>query len=149
MCDTHPLLLPSSAKPPKKSTKSKRAPKAPNSKSNLDEIEILPYEESPSEQKSQRDCGTEVKTVNYTEKISTYMTAQQKQLTAEIKQIMSEGSYRGLKRAQSFRKSSDDILSKSASGENSGDILTKVTIPRSGSFLNAGGLTRYKSKATR
>ncbi|XP_045490662.1 uncharacterized protein LOC110993346 [Pieris rapae] len=26
-----------------------------------------------------------------------------------------------------------------------GDILTKVAIPRSGSFLNAGGLTRYKS----
>lgn len=28
---------------------------------------------------------------------------------------------------------------------DSGDILTKVAIPRSGSFLNAGGLTRYKS----
>ena len=30
---------------------------------------------------------------------------------------------------------------------NMGDIFTKVTIPRSGSFLNAGGLTRYKSKS--
>lgn len=41
-------------------------------------------------------------------------------------------------------------LSRTASGvDNSGDILTKVTIPRSGSFLNAGGLTRYKSKVNR
>lgn len=39
-----------------------------------------------------------------------------------------------LRRSQS-RKSIND----------SGDILTKVAIPRSGSFLNAGGLTRYKS----
>lgn len=30
-----------------------------------------------------------------------------------------------------------------------GDILTKVAIPRSGSFLNTGGLTRYKSKHSR
>ncbi|KAM3963811.1 LOW QUALITY PROTEIN: uncharacterized protein ACR2FA_001850 [Aphomia sociella] len=40
-----------------------------------------------------------------------------------------------LRRSQSGRKSLND----------SGDILTKVAIPRSGSFLNAGGLTRYKS----
>lgn len=40
-----------------------------------------------------------------------------------------------LRRSQSQRKSLND----------SGDILTKVAIPRSGSFLNAGGLTRYKS----
>lgn len=40
-----------------------------------------------------------------------------------------------LKRTQSGRKSITE----------SGDILTKVAIPRSGSFLNAGGLTRYKS----
>ncbi|XP_053690595.1 uncharacterized protein LOC128739187 [Sabethes cyaneus] len=30
-----------------------------------------------------------------------------------------------------------------------GDILTRVAIPRSGSFLNTAGLTRYKSRATR
>lgn len=30
-----------------------------------------------------------------------------------------------------------------------GDILTKVAIPRSGSFLNTAGLTRYKSRVTR
>lgn len=30
-----------------------------------------------------------------------------------------------------------------------GDILTRVAIPRSGSFLNTGGLTRYKSRAAR
>ncbi|XP_075983702.1 uncharacterized protein LOC142981579 isoform X2 [Anticarsia gemmatalis] len=40
-----------------------------------------------------------------------------------------------LRRSQSGRKSITE----------SGDILTKVAIPRSGSFLNAGGLTRYKS----
>ncbi|XP_049879083.1 uncharacterized protein LOC126375987 [Pectinophora gossypiella] len=40
-----------------------------------------------------------------------------------------------LRRTQSQRKSLNE----------SGDILTKVAIPRSGSFLNAGGLTRYKS----
>ncbi|XP_052752041.1 uncharacterized protein LOC113515198 [Galleria mellonella] len=40
-----------------------------------------------------------------------------------------------LRRSQSGRKSLNE----------SGDILTKVAIPRSGSFLNAGGLTRYKS----
>ncbi|CAG9104373.1 unnamed protein product [Plutella xylostella] len=42
-----------------------------------------------------------------------------------------------------------DPLRRNHSGRNSindsGDILTKVAIPRSGSFLNAGGLTRYKS----
>lgn len=35
------------------------------------------------------------------------------------------------------------------SGDNSGDIFTRVAIPRSGSFLNTGGLTRYKSRAAR
>ncbi|XP_055854791.1 uncharacterized protein LOC129918342 [Episyrphus balteatus] len=33
--------------------------------------------------------------------------------------------------------------------ETNGDILTRVAIPRSGSFLNTGGLTRYKSRAAR
>ncbi|KAL4712387.1 hypothetical protein ACJJTC_001548 [Scirpophaga incertulas] len=46
-----------------------------------------------------------------------------------------EPSKEPLRRTQSGRKSLND----------SGDILTKVAIPRSGSFLNAGGLTRYKS----
>uniref|UniRef100_A0A182T706 Uncharacterized protein n=1 Tax=Anopheles maculatus TaxID=74869 RepID=A0A182T706_9DIPT len=32
---------------------------------------------------------------------------------------------------------------------STGDILTRVAIPRSGSFLNTAGLTRYKSRATR
>lgn len=30
-----------------------------------------------------------------------------------------------------------------------GDIMTRVAIPRSGSFLNTSGLARYKSRATR
>lgn len=34
-------------------------------------------------------------------------------------------------------------------GDNSGDILTRVAIPRSGSFLNTSGLSRYKSKTAR
>lgn len=34
-------------------------------------------------------------------------------------------------------------------GDSCGDILTRVAIPRSGSFLNTGGLTRYKSRAAR
>lgn len=42
-------------------------------------------------------------------------------------------------------------LTNSTAGKEqvNGDILTRVAIPRSGSFLNTGGLTRYKSRATR
>lgn len=36
-----------------------------------------------------------------------------------------------------------------AADPNGGDIFTRVAIPRSGSFLNTSGLTRYKSRATR
>lgn len=36
-----------------------------------------------------------------------------------------------------------------ATAAGDGDILTRVAIPRSGSFLNTGGLTRYKSRAAR
>ncbi|XP_052738748.1 uncharacterized protein LOC112048423 [Bicyclus anynana] len=49
--------------------------------------------------------------------------------------LQSEQTKEPLRRSQSGRKSLSE----------SGDILTKVAIPRSGSFLNAGGLTRYKS----
>lgn len=73
------------------------------------------------------------------------MSKEQKQLTAEIKQMVSD-SNKGLKRVQSIRKRNEDALRQK---ENSGDIFTKVTIPRSGSFLNTGGLTRYKNKASR
>ncbi|XP_065082854.1 uncharacterized protein LOC135705187 [Ochlerotatus camptorhynchus] len=54
--------------------------------------------------------------------------------------------------------SNDDNQSLSKGGEgnypalsenSAGDILTRVAIPRSGSFLNTAGLTRYKSRATR
>lgn len=48
---------------------------------------------------------------------------------------LSETTKEPLRRSQSGRKSINE----------SGDIFTKVAIPRSGSFLNAGGLTRYKS----
>lgn len=67
------------------------------------------------------------------------MSKEQKQITAEIKQMMNDkGIKLGENEGSSLRKK-----------DNSGDILTKVTIPRSGSFLNAGGLTRYKSKVSR
>lgn len=76
------------------------------------------------------------------------MSNHQKQITEEIKQVIEEGANGAFKRAQSIRKRNNEgILNVSA--ENSGDILTKVTIPRSGSFLNAGGLTKYKSKVYR
>lgn len=76
------------------------------------------------------------------------MSNHQKQITEEIKQVIEEGANGVFKRAQSIRKRNNEgILNVSA--ENSGDILTKVTIPRSGSFLNAGGLTKYKSKVYR
>lgn len=121
--DTQPLI----SKSPKKSVKTKRAPKAPD----LDAI--VPYEE-PSQEEAKP------KPSMLGDKWNTLMSNQQKQITAEIKQVISEGSSVALRRVQSIRKRE---LSKS---DSSGDILTKVTIPRSGSFLNAGGLTRYKSK---
>lgn len=82
------------------------------------------------------------------DKISTFMSREQKQITAEIKQMMggNNDTQTGLKRLQSLRRRNTEGVRKK---EHSGDILTKVTIPRSGSFLNAGGLTRYKSKVTR
>lgn len=73
------------------------------------------------------------------------MSAEQKQLTAEIKQMMSDGG-KNLRKVQNLRKHEEPIMKKE---QHTGDILTKVTIPRSGSFLNAGGLTRYKNKVSR
>ncbi|KAJ8958039.1 hypothetical protein NQ318_002045 [Aromia moschata] len=133
--DTQPLLS-SSKKSPKKSTKNKRAPTAPSQK-NEDLDAITPYEEpiNPSD----------LKNGNNVNKLNTYMSKEQKQLTVELKQIMEEGGTKYLKRVQSVREGEETIRKK----ENSGDILTKVTIPRSGSFLNAGGLTRYKNKVSR
>lgn len=78
------------------------------------------------------------------EKLNTSMSQEQKQLTAEIKQMMSEGG-KCLRKVQNLRKQDEPVIKK----EHTGDILTKVTIPRSGSFLNAGGLTRYKNKVSR
>ncbi|KAL3270539.1 hypothetical protein HHI36_021077 [Cryptolaemus montrouzieri] len=96
---------------------------------------------------TQKEELKETKPQTYSDKINTFMSKEQKQITAEIKQMMSEAqSHRGLNRLQSLGRRSDEIVRKK---EHSGDILTKVTIPRSGSFLNAGGLTRYKSKVTR
>ncbi|XP_039948412.1 uncharacterized protein LOC120766784 isoform X2 [Bactrocera tryoni] len=47
--------------------------------------------------------------------------------------------------ADSLGSNSNSVLRN----DNNGDILTRVAIPRSGSFLNTGGLTRYKSRAAR
>lgn len=51
-----------------------------------------------------------------------------------------------------INKTASEPLRRSHSMRNSGepgDILTKVAIPRSGSFLNASGLSRYKSTGQR
>ncbi|CAH0549375.1 unnamed protein product [Brassicogethes aeneus] len=157
--DTQPLLSPPS-KQPKKSTKTRRAPKAPLTQAHQDLDAIMPYEEpvkiqdlsNNSKDKILNDSGNqyneiaEIKPKKFSDKISTYMSREQKQITEEIKQVMSESSSKGLKKVQNMRKSDDDTMRKK---ENSGDILTKVTIPRSGSFLNTGGLTRYKNKISR
>lgn len=105
---------------------------------------IVPYEETRDLQDQEEI--TEIKPQPLLDKFNTYRSNHQKQITAEIKQVMNESVNMGLKRVKSVRKRAEDSgLVK----ENSGDILTKVTIPRSGSFLNAGGLTRYKSKVQR
>ncbi|KAK5638154.1 hypothetical protein RI129_012449 [Pyrocoelia pectoralis] len=127
--DTQPLISRNKTTP-KKSTKTRRAPKAPDPpKQDLDAI--LPYEET-------KDINPAI----LTEKWNTLMSAHQKQITAEIKQVISEGTHRGFQKIQNQNK-------ETTNKDVSGDILTKVTIPRSGSFLNAGGLTRYKSKISR
>lgn len=137
---------------PKKSIKTKRAPKAPDPKLDLDAI--LPYEEATREHQQEKEEVKQIKPAAITEKWNSLMSVQQKQITAEIKQVISEGTHRGLQKVQSFNNNSninnkkdEDVLGKLR--DISGDILTKVTIPRSGSFLNAGGLTRYKSKVSR
>uniref|UniRef100_A0A6P7FCP8 Uncharacterized protein LOC114328695 isoform X2 n=1 Tax=Diabrotica virgifera virgifera TaxID=50390 RepID=A0A6P7FCP8_DIAVI len=161
--DTRPLLS-NSQRQPKKSTKSKRAPKAPEFKPKAEDLDaIVPYEEpvrlksseksndfmssnSVSPTKNSSESGQEeikeIKPKSFTDKISTYMSNEQKQLHAEMKQVMNDGGTKCLKKV--VRKSEEAIRK----AENSGDILTKVTIPRSGSFLNAGGLTKYKNKGS-
>ncbi|XP_017778892.1 PREDICTED: uncharacterized protein LOC108564376 isoform X2 [Nicrophorus vespilloides] len=136
--ETAPLLQDRS-KSPKKSTKTKRAPKAPDL-SDLDAI--LPYEEptnldKPLIQQPPPPLG---------DKWNTYKSNHQKQITAEIKQVMSESSNMGLKRVKSVRRAQEEV--QTTGDNNGGDILTKVTIPRSGSFLNAGGLTRLNGQAS-
>ncbi|XP_008194830.2 uncharacterized protein LOC662086 isoform X2 [Tribolium castaneum] len=120
--DTQPLIQ---KKNVRKSIKSRPAPKTP------DFDAILPYEEPVKPE--------EIKPKTFSDQINTFMSREQKQITAEIKQMMNE---KVIKPAESGEGNS---LRKK---DNSGDILTKVTIPRSGSFLNAGGLTRYKSKVS-
>ncbi|XP_063923910.1 uncharacterized protein LOC135138021 isoform X1 [Zophobas morio] len=136
-CETQPLLQ----KNPKKSTKSRRAPKTPE-----DFDAILPYEE-PVKLEPKPDEPPQIKPKTFSDKINTFMSREQRQITAEIKQVMSEGTNKGLKHVPNARKVEEENTLRTK--ENSGDILTKVTIPRSGSFLNAGGLTRYKSKVSR
>ncbi|KAJ8965337.1 hypothetical protein NQ317_003634 [Molorchus minor] len=152
IADTQPLLS-SSDKPPKKSIKTKKAPPTPPKRNeNLDAI--LPYEEPiiisdndiSGETKTQEEEEfKEIKPKKIADTISTCMSREQRQLTDEIKQMMSEGGPKCLKKVQSVREGEETLRKK----EKSGDILTKVTIPRSGSFLNAGGLTRYKNKVSR
>lgn len=51
--------------------------------------------------------------------------------------------------ATNTRNKSSAETGYQGSDANGGDIFTRVAIPRSGSFLNTSGLTRYKSRATR
>lgn len=51
--------------------------------------------------------------------------------------------------SQNVRTKSSADSGYPAADPNGGDIFTRVAIPRSGSFLNTSGLTRYKSRATR
>lgn len=51
--------------------------------------------------------------------------------------------------ATNTRNKSTSETGYQGSDANGGDIFTRVAIPRSGSFLNTSGLTRYKSRATR
>ncbi|XP_066153654.1 uncharacterized protein [Euwallacea fornicatus] len=148
--DTQPLL---SSKPLKKSIKAKKAPKAPEPSHSEDLDAIIPYEEpirlissgNNTAEKTGDEDNVEVKPKSFSDKLSTYMSKEQKEIAAEIKQVVSN-SKKGLKRVQSIRKRDEENVCKK---EHSGDILTKVTIPRSGSFLNTGGLTRYKNKGSR
>ncbi|XP_044260884.1 uncharacterized protein LOC123009273 isoform X2 [Tribolium madens] len=119
--DTQPLIQ---KKNVRKSIKSRPAPKTP------DFDAILPYEEPVKPE--------EIKPKTFSDKINTFMSREQKQITAEIKQMMTD-------KVKMAENNEGNSLRKK---DNSGDILTKVTIPRSGSFLNAGGLTRYKSKVS-
>ncbi|KRT84723.1 hypothetical protein AMK59_297, partial [Oryctes borbonicus] len=119
--------------------------KSKGSNESVDLDAIVPYEEPKLIQQEPEEI-TEIKPQPLLDKFNTYRSTHQKQITAEIKQVMNESVNMGLKRVKSVRKRVEESgLTK----ENSGDILTKVTIPRSGSFLNAGGLTRYKSKVQR
>lgn len=118
-----------------------------SSQSHADLDAILPYEEPDVVKQVLETEITEIKPHPLNEKWNTYRSSHQKQITAEIKQVMTESTNMGLKRVKSVRKRNEDGIVKGK--ENSGDILTKVTIPRSGSFLNAGGLTKYKSKIHR
>ncbi|CAD7092384.1 unnamed protein product [Hermetia illucens] len=62
--------------------------------------------------------------------------------------FMSSMSYLDKQNRARHSHRSSDALYHDHDG-SSGDILTRVAIPRSGSFLNTSGLTRYKSRATR
>lgn len=116
--------------------------------SNVDLDAIVPYEEPI--RLPEDDLGEEeVKEIKprQLDTWNTYMCNQQKQIAQEIKQALNDGSNPALKRVTSVRKRQNEgTLIKV---DNNGDILTKVTIPRSGSFLNTSGLTRYKSKVQR
>lgn len=62
---------------------------------------------------------------------------------------LEEQSKRNKTDAEPSAKTRINDVSAQKPENGSGDILTKVAIPRSGSFLNTGGLTRYKSKHSR
>ncbi|KAF7283532.1 hypothetical protein GWI33_000364 [Rhynchophorus ferrugineus] len=151
--DTQPLLTGDKIR--RKSTKTKRAPQVPIINKQQDFDAIIPYEEPIKLKENEEEQNVskkedneeiqEIKPKSFSDKLNTYMSKEQKQITEEIKQMVTDTN-KGLKRVQSIRKRNEEAIRKK---ENSGDIFTKVTIPRSGSFLNTGGLTRYKNKVSR
>ncbi|XP_025835632.1 uncharacterized protein LOC108733900 [Agrilus planipennis] len=132
--DSRPLLTANkSSLYAKKSSKTRRAPTVPLPKpEDLDAI--TPYEEV-------HDSFNTAKT----EKHSYVNTA----VGGGDENASNKHSNNAQHNDMSRSVSRNQNLRKNAEGDNQGDILTKVTIPRSGSFLNAGGLTKYKSKLNR
>lgn len=65
------------------------------------------------------------------------------------RRLRREGSSSGKSKSSNDQKANKSKVDDPYSLEGGGDILTKVAIPRSGSFLNTTGHGRYKTRGTR
>ncbi|KAK9876321.1 hypothetical protein WA026_012620 [Henosepilachna vigintioctopunctata] len=116
--DTQPLIQTPMKNTPKKSTKTRRAPKAPSE--NQEDLDAITAYEEPTKSKEEpiqsnkslnmnssiRQIDEEIKEVKpptFSDKINNRMTQEQKLITAEIKQMINGSSSRkGLKGIQSL-----------------------------------------------